>query len=205
MYGRHFVDYVSAHAMTLGSSVGGATNGQHCRRTYYDSITYVNSMFCRMACSTTRCTSRHIGSKFQIQIDTFFTTDMLDIQLEPVLLLTCIDMSTPHCCWSVCTRNCVQNSTQGMYRTCYNKLRLITLNTVEHVYDNYTVKIHYSLLRPYRPIAWWRHIRILPYTSVWPPLWWGSEMYYGDWEKGVNRIVAHQCKWLLQRNYIQYL
>ena len=25
-------------------------------------------------------------------------------------------------------------------------------------------------------------------------------MYCGDWEKGANRIVAHQRKWLLQRN-----
>ena len=30
---------------------------------------------------------------------------------------------------------------------------------------------------------------------------WGSEMYCGDWEKGANRIVAHQRKWLLERNY----
>ena len=53
----------------------------------------------------------------------------------------------------------------------------------------------------YRHIAWWNHIWTLPYTSIWPPPCWGSEMYCGDWEKGANRIVAFQRKWLLQQNY----
>ena len=41
----------------------------------------------------------------------------------------------------------------------------------------------------------------LPYTPVWPPPCWGSEMYCGDWKKGANRIIVHQRKWLLQWNY----
>ena len=52
----------------------------------------------------------------------------------------------------------------------------------------------------YRPIAWWRHIWTLV-RPFWLPPCWGSEMYCGDWEKGTKRIVVHQCKWLLQRNY----
>ena len=55
--------------------------------------------------------------------------------------------------------------------------------------------------RSYKFFARWRHIWTLPYTSVWLPPCWGSEMYCGDWEKGANRIVVHQRKWLLQWNY----
>ena len=40
-----------------------------------------------------------------------------------------------------------------------------------------------------------------PDTSVYVRLAAGVKMYCGDWEKGANRIVAHQRKWLLQRNY----
>ena len=43
-------------------------------------------------------------------------------------------------------------------------------------------------------------IRIHPYTSVWWPLFWGSQMYCIDWEKSVNHIALRQHKWLFQQD-----
>ena len=87
------------------------------------------------------------------------------------------------------------NSTRTVYQNVMNPIYTLWFGCIRSINRSVCItKLNGHTSHMWCDITFWA----LPYTSIWPPSCWGSEMYCGDWEEGNKRIVVHQCQWLLQ-------